>query len=116
MGQRRARRRGPRAWPALLAHRRQPARLQYGRRLSARPADRAPRACAAGACAAARDAGRCLIDAAPRGRHGARMTTRTTLSTAEAILNLEQVDERRFRSTFNQDNYLGMIFGGQPLG
>ena len=43
------------------------------------------------------------------------MTT-GTLSTAEAILNLEQVDERRFRSTFNQDNYLGMIFGGQPLG
>ena len=39
-----------------------------------------------------------------------------TLSVAEAVLNLEQVGEHRFRSTFNQDNYLGMIFGGQPLG
>ena len=38
------------------------------------------------------------------------------MSVARALLNLEQVGERRFRSTYNQDNYLGMIFGGQPLG
>lgn len=44
------------------------------------------------------------------------MTDSTTHSVAQAILNLEQVDARRFRSTFNQTNYLGMIFGGQPLG
>lgn len=40
----------------------------------------------------------------------------TDLPIAQALLNLERIDERRFRSTFNQDNYLGMIFGGQPLG
>jgi acyl-CoA thioesterase-2 len=43
-------------------------------------------------------------------------TDAATLPLAEAILNLEQIGERRFRSTYNQDNYLGMIFGGQPLG
>ena len=40
----------------------------------------------------------------------------TTLPVAKAILNLDQVGYRRFRSTYNQTNYLGMIFGGQPLG
>jgi len=41
--------------------------------------------------------------------------TVTDQSIAKALLQLEQVDERRFRSTYNQDNFLGMIFGGQPL-
>ena len=30
----------------------------------------------------------------------------TDLPVARALLNLEQIDERRFRSTYNQNNYL----------
>jgi acyl-CoA thioesterase-2 len=35
---------------------------------------------------------------------------------AEQIIALEQVSELRFRSLYNQDNYIGSIFGGQPIG
>src|SRR4030095_9631560 len=40
----------------------------------------------------------------------------TILPVAQAILNLDQIGYRRFRSPYTQTNYLGMIFGGQPLG
>jgi acyl-CoA thioesterase II len=34
---------------------------------------------------------------------------------ARALLDLEQVTDRRFRSTYSQDNYQEAIFGGQAL-
>ncbi|MGO9932581.1 MAG: acyl-CoA thioesterase [Steroidobacteraceae bacterium] len=37
------------------------------------------------------------------------------MTTARALLNLEQVTDRRFRSTYSQANYQGAIFGGQAL-
>jgi acyl-CoA thioesterase-2 len=37
-------------------------------------------------------------------------------TTARAILDLEQVTDRRFRSTYSQSNYQDAVFGGQPLG
>jgi acyl-CoA thioesterase-2 len=39
-----------------------------------------------------------------------------TRTIARALLDLEQVSERRFRSTYSQDNYQDAIFGGQALG
>ncbi|TAL04360.1 MAG: acyl-CoA thioesterase II [Rhodospirillaceae bacterium] len=38
------------------------------------------------------------------------------METARALLQLEQVAERRFRSQYNQENYGGTLFGGQALG
>jgi acyl-CoA thioesterase II len=39
----------------------------------------------------------------------------TTRPTARALLDLERMTERRFRSTYSQPNYQGAIFGGQAL-
>jgi acyl-CoA thioesterase-2 len=39
----------------------------------------------------------------------------TTTTTARALLDLEQIADRRFRSGYNQGNYQDAIFGGQPL-
>jgi acyl-CoA thioesterase-2 len=39
----------------------------------------------------------------------------TTRTTARALLDLEQMTDRRFRSTYSQSNYQGAIFGGQAL-
>jgi acyl-CoA thioesterase-2 len=44
------------------------------------------------------------------------MTAADAPPTASQLLELEQVSELRFRSCYNQDNYIGSIFGGQPLG
>jgi acyl-CoA thioesterase-2 len=41
---------------------------------------------------------------------------RPTRTIARALLDLEQVADRRFRSTYSQDNYQNAIFGGQALG
>jgi acyl-CoA thioesterase II len=38
-----------------------------------------------------------------------------TRTIARALLDLEQVADRRFRSTYSQDNYQNAIFGGQAL-
>jgi acyl-CoA thioesterase II len=38
-----------------------------------------------------------------------------TRGIARALLDLEQITARRFRSTYSQDNYQGAIFGGQAL-
>ena len=35
---------------------------------------------------------------------------------AEQILTLEQIGELKFRNVHNQDNYMGLIFGGQLIG
>lgn len=35
--------------------------------------------------------------------------------TAQALLNLERSSDSRFRSTYNQDSQVGMMFGGQLL-
>ena len=38
-----------------------------------------------------------------------------TRTIARALLDLEQITDRRFRSIYSQDNYQGAIFGGQAL-
>lgn len=35
---------------------------------------------------------------------------------ANALLHFERLSDTRFRSLYNQDNYMGAIFGGQALG
>jgi acyl-CoA thioesterase II len=43
------------------------------------------------------------------------MMNGATRTIARALLDLEQITERRFRSTYSQDNYQSAIFGGQAL-